>query len=195
MENTTRRIRLVAALLGLMAGAAAQAKADLVVNGGFETGDLTGWTLTNDILFTEVRNFAAHDGSWGLSSGAAGTPADLTQDLATTAGQSYTFSFWLRVFDGTPNSFEADWNGSALVQLTDSPAFDWTHYSFTVMATSSSTTIQFLLRSVPSEWDLDTVSVIPARVSVPEPSTFLLGSVLGLMGLGYAAAPLAMGSS
>lgn len=187
MEKTTRKIILVAALLGLMAGAAAQAKAaGLVVNGDFETGNLTGWTLTGDSLFTEVMQFAAHDGSWGLASGAVGTPADLTQDLATMAGQSYTFSFWLRAFDGAPNSFEADWDGSSLVQLTDSPAFDWTHYSFTAMATSSSTTIQFLFRHVPSEWDLDTVSVIPARVAVPEPSSFLLGCLSGLMGLGYA---------
>ena len=193
MKTPIGRIRLVAALLGLMAGAAAQAKADLVVNGGFETGDLTGWTLTNDPLFTEVRNFAAHDGSWGLASGAAGTPASLTQDLATTAGQSYTFSFWLRVFDGTPNSFEADWDGSPLLQFADSPAFEWTHYSFTVMATSSSTTIQILLRSVPSEWDLDTVSVNRARVAVPEPSTFLLSGAFRPDGPGLRlAAPRAL---
>ena len=136
------------------------AKAELVANGGFETGDLTGWTLTGDPLFTEVKHFAAHDGSWGLSSGAVATPADLTQDLATTAGESYTFSFWLRLFaDGTPNSFEADWDGSALVQFTDSPAFDWTHYSFTVMATSRARQSSFFsgafLRNgtwIPSVW-------------------------------------------
>jgi hypothetical protein len=37
------------AILTLLAGLSGQAKADLIVNGGFETGDFTGWTKGGNI--------------------------------------------------------------------------------------------------------------------------------------------------
>ena len=39
-----KRATLILAALALLSGWPGQAKADLIVNGGFETGDFTGWT-------------------------------------------------------------------------------------------------------------------------------------------------------
>ena len=73
------------------------ARANLVANGGFETGDFTGWTLTGTGGGVAIDNTAAHSGSYdaafALASG--GTTSTLSQSIATTAGQSYSLSFWL----------------------------------------------------------------------------------------------------
>jgi hypothetical protein len=44
MTNVIRRSLMVAAVLGVVAGAAAPARANLLINGDFETGNLSGWT-------------------------------------------------------------------------------------------------------------------------------------------------------
>jgi hypothetical protein len=69
-----------------------------------------------------------------------------------------------------------------VIDVADLGAFDLTHYSYTELATSSSTTLTFGFRQDPSWLGLDDVSVARAT-GVPD-STFtasLLG--LGLLGL------------
>jgi len=43
--------------------AAGSAKADLIVNGGFETRDFTGWALSGETGFTHITNIVVHSGS------------------------------------------------------------------------------------------------------------------------------------
>jgi hypothetical protein len=163
-------------ILGLIAlcsalATAGSAKADLVVNGGFEMGDLTGWTSTGGNSVTNNPAFV-HSGSYGLSYGAVGSPSFLYQDIASVAGQDYTFSFYQKTLAGTPNEFEAFFDGVKLLDLVNSPiASDFTYYSFNVVATSSSTEIRFGLRQDPAYSALDDVSVTPS--AVPEPASLL----------------------
>jgi VCBS repeat-containing protein len=109
----------------------------VVVNGGFETGDFTGWSSSGaTVEFTaiggEFGNYSAN-----LSSGF------LEQDPTTTAGQHYTVSFDIA---GDPESsgttsFEAFWDGIQLVSTTN-VAVGFTHYSFDVVGDASDPTTQ-----------------------------------------------------
>jgi hypothetical protein len=174
-------VRMLAAV-AMVAGTAAQA-ADLVANGGFETGDFTGWATNGNPLYTGVDVNAPQAGSYAayLGTGVAGTKT-LSQTLNTTAGASYDVIFWLQneadVLNVTaPNSFAFSWGGVNKVTLTDAPSFAYTKYEFTLLATGASTALQFTFSQLPAYWDLDSVS---ANVSaVPEPSA----QVLSLAGL------------
>ena len=91
-------LTLSAAALLLCAVGSARATGNLVVNGGFETGNFDGWTLTGNTGYLGVASYAAHSGNYGAFFGAIGSPTYLTQsqNLSTTAGDTYTLSFWLK---------------------------------------------------------------------------------------------------
>ena len=54
---------------------------NLVVNGGFETGDFTGWTETQNLGATFVSPSYAHSGNDGAALGAVGSDNSLAQRL------------------------------------------------------------------------------------------------------------------
>jgi hypothetical protein len=93
--HARRRLLLIAALsVTCFAAAPAAAHAQLVVNGGFETG-LDHWTqVANGVDLVDTTFFAAHSGTYSvdLNSYAVG---GVTQNLTTVAGQRYTLSFWM----------------------------------------------------------------------------------------------------
>ena len=90
-----------------------------------------------------------------------------------------------------PNDFSASFGGQTLFSATDlaptdghaDPADDYTHYTFTGMATGPSSVLQFGFRDDPSEFRLDDVSVADAG-PVPEASTTVSLGLLLALGLG-----------
>jgi hypothetical protein len=146
---------------------AVQGQTDLVVNGGFETGDFTGWTVTDDTGGISVDDgsnsgITPHSGNYEAGLGTIGALGYLSQTLPTTAGATYVLSFWLNSPDGdTPNEFQVSWNGTMLFDQTDLPALGWTNLQFTVTATGTSTVLQFGAQDDPSYLALDDVSVLP----------------------------------
>lgn len=172
-----RRIASACALsLALVSTAAAQ-----VVNGGFETGDLSGWTFSGSNCHDQVDGHA-NSGSYGFHVGPIRSICTLSQSIATTVGQQYNFSFWLQnQLGGTPNSFEALFGGVSEYGLTDWPAFPYTQHVFTVTATSATTSLEFKFQHDPDFWDLDNVDVsaVSQASTAPEPSAvFLLATGL-----------------
>jgi hypothetical protein len=163
------------------------AQANLVTNGGFETGDFTGWTQGGNTGFTNVSTqFGGVDpeeGNYQAYFGAVGSDATLAQTLSTTASQSYDLSFWLYSFDGTPNDYSVSWNGNILDSLINSGSFGYTQKHFVATASGANTVLQFNFRQDPNYWLLDNVSVTP--ISTPEPISLLfLGTgLIGLFGL------------
>jgi hypothetical protein len=124
--------------------------------------------------------------------GPVGSLGFISQDLATVAGATYELTFWLENFSVggsvTPNRFEAWWNGSLIPAsvLDNVAAFPFTQFAFTgLLATGSTTALQFGFRQDPAGWCFDDVSVTQSAPSgVPEAfSTFWLALPLaGMLG-------------
>jgi parallel beta-helix repeat protein len=138
---------------------------NLVVNGGFETGDFTGWTLSGNITYPGVgseifitRN--AQSGRDAAALGSIGSDGTISQNIQTTAGQQYTVQFWLANESGGPmNDLTAKWNGQTLLALVNAPAQGYTQYTFNVVGTAGTSVLEFDARQDPSQWDLDSISV------------------------------------
>jgi len=151
----------------------------LVLNGGFETGDFTDWTLIGD---SSPDNFVAnsssrtgiapHSGSYFAALGNSGSLGYLSQTLPTAANQSYLLSLWLDDANGlTPNEFNVSWNGNTITDLVNMSQFGWTNLQFVVTATSNSTVLQFGERDDSSYLGLDDVSLTPIPAAAFKPAT------------------------
>jgi hypothetical protein len=169
-------------LLGLMTPSALRAD-NIVVNGGFETGNWTGWNYSNNSGYLTVNGNTPYSGSYAANFGATYNVYDtISQILATSKGTSYTLSFWLaNTFDPHSESDSADfqvlWNGTSLEDIVTTTAFGYTEFTFTVTGTGSDT-LSFEGYNDPSWTYLDDVSVD----ATPEPSSFyLLGTAMLLL--------------
>jgi hypothetical protein len=178
----SRPVLAVVALLALATPSQAAAQ-ELVTNGGFETGDFSGWTQFGQTDFSGASPFAPYVGDFAYEFGQVGGTGGIFQWLATTPGTTYTLSFWL-MNEGTepPNLFDVAWNGTSVLNLTDVPDFGYTFFSYDVMATAVSTELRFTARNDDFYWDLDEVSVSAPGEVVPEPATMTLLAT-GLLGL------------
>jgi hypothetical protein len=187
------KIKLAAvAVAAMMLNSPAARAVELVQNGGFETGDLTGWSLSNNIDDnTFVSNapfyapFYVHSGTFGLVFGNVGSDAILSQTLATVAGTTYDISFWFHSNGATPNDISLAFGGTTIFSRTNTEPGDWTEFSLLGTATSNSTSLVFGLRNDPSFSGLDDISV-NAVGAVPESSTWAM-MILGFAGIGFMA--------
>jgi len=152
----------------------------LVQNGGFETGDFTGWTLTGDggtVDFvgnsSSVSGLAPHTGNYYAAFGEISAQAYLSQTVPTAVNQLYRLSLWLdsaanpaRGHLTTPNEFSVAWNGITLFDKVNVGRTGWTNLQFTVKATGPDTVLQIGGRDDPYYLGLDDVSVNPVPVPV-----------------------------
>jgi PEP-CTERM motif len=181
MDALGRSLAAVAfAVTTLSAGVA---QANLIVNGSFETGDFTGWTLTGNTGFTGVEcpgaGFAGPgDGNCDAFLGPVGSNGTLSQTFPTVVGQVYSISFDFQPDGGVTSFFSAVWDAQpALFSVTNPAASSYQVLTFNALATTLTTSLSFNFRDDPGFLKLDSVSV-----TVPEPSTLALFGA-GLAGL------------
>lgn len=161
----------------------------IVVNGGFETGNFTGWVPSGGATF--CAPFVATTGQTACGVATVGPPHSgtyyavlgnnasdwfLDQALTTTPGEAYTLSFWLSNndvgFGILPNDFNVSWNGAQIYSAVNSGAFGYTEFTFGgLIATGNSTVLRIGgFRQDPGYFGLDDISV----QAVPEPASLLL---------------------
>jgi hypothetical protein len=144
----------------------------LVENGGFETGDFTGWNLfggdpADNFVTNTINGVFPHSGNYYAVLGATNL-SYLSQTLATTEGEPYVLSLWLNSPDGlSPNVFLVSWNATTLFNQTNMPASSgWTNLQFKVLATGTNTVLEFGFLDIPSFLGLDAISVYPAQPGI-----------------------------
>lgn len=141
----------------LMVAGAAEAQAPLVTNGGFEDGNFDGWT-TNISDLTVVTQ--PHSETYAARA-PVGTAAEyITQILATTPGQYYDVSFWLRGTGGATSSLMAYWDGSQVAGETDFNHIYRQDTSGPLLATSGSTELKLTFDNASTKpFFIDDISV------------------------------------
>ena len=188
----------------------ALADASLIQNGGFETGDLNGWTLAgNGTIGTNIFNGAVsagsfidnsatnfiHLGTYGALLGRSPQTATLSQTLNTFPGQGYLLSFWLaNPASGAVQQFVVNWNTNSpavnrIYYLTNPPALPWTNITFVVTATGTNSTLQFGAENDPAGFGLDDVTLIaipsPAITTFSKKTNAFAFAWNSLAGVGY----------
>lgn len=177
------KLRTAALAAALLLSSSAFATSNLVTNGDFETGDLTGWTASEPALdyihgvdadFYQAVTHVPHSG-FVYYDGTMGHQGTLSQSLGTIAGAVYTLEFDLQRFSAYPppdNQLTVTFAGHTVLDETNG-SNTWQHFSFTgLTASGASSLLQFANRNENDYTELDNVSVI--MTAVPEPSIALM---------------------
>ena len=166
--------------VALLTMAATSANAELITNGGFESG-LSGWSCTGaDICTTDAQ--AAHSGSAGAFGFDNAGFATLSQAMSTVVGATYSYSFFSKAYQVAGNQLSYSFSG--LSQVVVPTTTSWLSTSGTFVASAASTTLSFFFAtdSGTGTWHIDDVSVAQIASAVPEPETYaMLLAGFGLM--------------
>lgn len=162
--------------LALAGGLSSVATAELVTNGGFETGDFAGWTQVGDTGATSVWNVGSYEGTFNAYFGPS-SPGGITQVLSANAGDPLDVSFaYLVETDSLPNSMSVSLGGITIFTLADHTNTAWSVFTTNIVSPVANPELTFTFTNPPSFYDLDAVSVNV----VPEPTSVLM---LGLAGV------------
>jgi len=172
--------------------------ANIVLNGGFETGDFTDWIVNGNSDHPWIVDAApglsggspnsgtyyADTGCVGAQclSGTAAQQASLAQILGTILGQSYTLTFFFTTNgNGVANELNVLWDGTSVLDLgpggTLGPIRGYAQYTVSGLVGTGSDTLTFLGRQDPGYNGLDNVAVTGAggsSATTPEPASLLL---------------------
>ena len=143
-------------------------RVELVTNGGFETNNVNGWTLTS--VGNQGGYFVSSGGhnsiyAFYANTGLGGGSAHwlLSQDIATQAGVHYTLDFFAsNVFaTGNMNAMTVTWNGQTVIAVANvynNGYADYQEYTVDVVGRAGTSALQFDLQAG-QYWDLDDISV------------------------------------
>lgn len=141
-----------------------------VDNGGFETGDLTGWSATSAAIHAGFLGLGGQFGNYAADLGPTDSVQSLSQSISTAPGQHYTVSFFvLGDTEASSNVLDVTWDGVTLLAQTDIFG-GLTQYSFDVVGDLSSSATQLVFSYLDNGTGLflDQVSVNPATSPATE---------------------------
>jgi hypothetical protein len=185
MKHLTFFVIAIASIVPLRAG-------NLILNGGFEAGNFSGWDVT---LATQGSNLGLvsipHTGAEATRF-LASNPGDfdvLAQTFTTVSGQPFDFSFFLLANFGLGDSstlapsatgtlfdpaadLQVLWDGQLVLDVpaASSSNFNYTNFTFHEVGTGSDT-IAFQGYNIPGAYLIDDVSVTS---TAPEPATWTM---------------------
>jgi len=175
-------LRSVLLTLALAASAPlAMASPNLITNGDFETGDLTGWTKVGAIgeqyVSTDFYGSPLARSGYAYYDGTTVGLGTLSQTVATVAGAIYTLSFDLqRINSGGPNTLDnqvkVSFGGVTLMDESNASG-DWATVSFSgLTASAASSVLQFSLHNYYDYTGIDNVTLV--MTAVPEPTMAIM---------------------
>jgi choice-of-anchor C domain-containing protein len=205
--NPVKHLILILFCFCLVAGTA---HANMITNGSFENGDysganwswerlssgdtrLTGWTIGgkgvdwhNTAEFKPSYNGSLSEHMIDLNLDGFNGSGTIAQTFATTAGKTYTVSFYMASPFSKGLAVTVDSFGGTFTQLYPGTPLTWRQHSFDFVADDNNATLMFSSLDSGSYWGaiLDNIDVETANTNqpvVPEPSTALLVGA-GLVG-------------
>ncbi len=184
------RILLAVAILCIASPSAA---ASVLLNSGFETGDLTGWQrlpacqCQQSAFNVTSPPGGAHSGTYRMSFAGDlnlflinGSEDAIAQTVETVPGQRYDLSFWLRTTGNAPpfccaSEMRVQWNGDVVMTLpTIQPSTTYVLYTLSLLAIDTTSTLRLGAMNLTGGTHLDDISLEPSAVPIhtPEPAAF-----------------------
>ena len=150
------------------------AYATLVLNGNFETGSFSPWTLSGpdtNCIFVDggsISGISPHSGNYLAALASHGSPSFLSQSIPTMTGAAYLLSFWMNnPSASTPSEFLVSWDGNTLLdEVNSSPTPGWIKLQVMVTATGTNSVLQFGGQDDNSALGLDDVTLVQANPGI-----------------------------
>ena len=172
------------------AGRSLRARANLITNGSFEIGGLSGWSASGNVIAGLNNDGIPQDGVYFADFNGGNTTPNgvLSQAISVVDGQYYELSFYFQKYalgTGTASLDVSVIGASTLLSenVSDSTGTvtpgTWGFYSYGFVADSSTLTLSF---QDASDATVSMDVILDNVVLIPEPGTALLMS-LGLLAL------------